>query len=274
MLLAVLWSIVAVFARTQNQGTRLAEKSQLVRSLSQLLEDDLRAAIQDPIHPHKEPLAGDDDIRRFGLSGSAQSLRIDLIEIDPFTTPQPVSRPGAMGDIPSQTARVPELKTVFYEMQANGLSRREIDFETPDAVINAAETTMYAPEVVDCRFRYFNGFQWSDSWESLERNGLPVAIEATLRLVSLADANRLRREARGEQLDSALSRLDLTSPTSQRIVAYLPTSPVRKFEEFKRTPAPKKPEPPKIETPSTPNPKPPPPQPPPSGPQQSWIRGV
>ena len=274
VLLSVLWNVVSLFTRTQDQGTRLAEKSQLVRSLAQLLEDDLRAAIQDPIHPLAEPLIGDDDVRRFGLSGTAQTLRIDVIEIDPFASPPPTDqRRAAMGNVTLSEPKVPELKTVFYEMRPDGLFRREIDFETPDNSAMPPGDTMSAPEVVDCRFRYFDGNQWSDAWESLGRNGLPVAIEASVRLVALSDARKLRREAPNGSIDAAIQRLEIAAPTVQRIVAYLPTSPILKHEEFKRAQPPPQPQTPPPQ-PVTPSPLVPPPPPPPPGPQQGWIRGT
>ena len=289
VLLGILWSVVAMFQRTQTRGTRLADRSQLVRSLAQLLEDDLRAAIQDPIHPFAG-IEGDDDVRRFGLSGTSQMLRVDVIEINPFS--QPEARQAARQ--PRQTAfgealdatqdrepKAPELKTVFYHFSNDtGLSRREIDFETPDVHSSGQEAdNMLAPEVVDCRFRYFNGSDWSDSWESLEREGLPVAIEATLKLLPLAEAQRVRTKP--DEIE--------TTPLMSRIVAYLPTSPVRQFEEYQRKTPPKKeelfppPPPPPSTLPDIQQPVEPPPldlapadpwpTPLPSGPQQSWIRG-
>ncbi len=280
VLLSVLWNVVSLFTRTQDQGTRLAERSQLVRSLSQLLEDDLRAAIQDPIHPSVEKLSGDDDVRRFGLNGTTHTLRVDVIEIDPFADPTASGerRVAAMGDVSPSAPRVPELKTVFYEMRPAGLFRREIDFETPDGAATPIGVTMSAPEVVDCRFRYFDGSQWSGGWESLQRNGLPVAIEATIRLVAISDVKKLRQKFSDESLDAAVQRLEISTPSVQRIVAYLPASPILKHEPFTRTSAPSKPQPPqppKSESPiALPPVNPPPPSPPPaSRPQQSWIRG-
>lgn len=298
VLLATLWNIVSLSTKSQSRGTRLAERSQLVRSLAQLLEDDLRAAIQDPIHPHQGP-GGDDDIRRFGLSGSARSIRIDVIEINPFAVSQkPEPRMARFGEVVSSEPKAAELKTVFYDFgPTNGLSRREIDFETPDISAPGPEgSNLFAPEVVDCRFRYYDGSNWSDSWESLDRAGLPVAIEATLRSLPLSEALRFRREApdaslENTALDDGVKELNLTSSTSSRIVAYLPTSPVRKFESYQRkTPTKKEnplqfdplPEPPPLDTPPLPDPPKipdpppldaPPLEPVPSGPQQSWIRG-
>jgi prepilin-type N-terminal cleavage/methylation domain-containing protein len=280
VLLGMLWNIITLFSRTQNQVTRLAERSQLVRSLAQLLEDDLRAAIQDPIRP----LAGSEDVgdvRRFGLSGSPQMLRIDVIEINPFVVTASQPRPALMGGVQPAEPRAAELKTIFYDFQkSKGLSRREIDFETPDINAPGPEgSAMTAPEVIDCRFRYYNGSEWSDSWESLERAGLPAAIETTLRSLPLAEAEQYRQKATSnESVDSVLSQLELSAPILSRIVTYLPTSPVRKFEEYQRKIPPSKKEFPSVNLPPpqpilTPNQPSDPPNSTPSLPQQSWIRG-
>lgn len=279
VLIGMLWNIISLFSKTQLQGTQLAERSQLVRSLSQLLEDDLKAAIQDPIHPH-ENSTGDDDVRRFGLSGSSRMLRIDVIEINPFVTVTPQPRQALLGEVQTATPRAAELKTVFYNFQPSaGLARREIDFETPDINSQTAEgTNLSAPEAVDCRFRYYNGSAWSDSWESLEHGGLPVAIEVTLHTLPLAEAERYRREAApNENIRSAVLRLHLSSPVLSRIVVYLPASPVRKFETYRRKTPPKKEDAPTADITSQPlpppllsSPSPPPPEP--NKPQQSWIR--
>jgi prepilin-type N-terminal cleavage/methylation domain-containing protein len=276
VLVGMLWNIISLFSKTQTHGTRLAERSQLVRSLAQLLEDDLKAAIQDPIHP-SESSTGDDDVRRFGLNGSLQTLRIDVIEINPFVTMEPQPRQAFLGEVQTSTPRAAELKTVFYHFQqSGGLTRREIDFETPDINAQGVEgSNLQAPEVVGCRFRYYNGSVWSDSWESLEHSGLPVAIEVTLRTLTLSEAERYRREATpNENIDSAVLRLRLSPPVLSRIVAYLPTSPVRKFETYQRKTPTKKEEPATVNITSLPLPSPPLlPPPEPSKAQQSWIRG-
>jgi prepilin-type N-terminal cleavage/methylation domain-containing protein len=283
VLIGMLWNIISLFSKTQTQGTRLAERSQLVRSLAQLLEDDLKAAIQDPIHP-SEGSTGDDDVRRFGLNGSLKTLRIDVIEINPFVTVNPQPRQALLGEVQTATPRAAELKTVFYDFQQfAGLTRREIDFETPDINAQGVEgSNLQAPEVVGCRFRYYNGSAWSDSWESLERGGLPVAIEVILSILPLSEAERYHREAApNEDINSAVLRLRLSPPVLSRIVAYLPASPIRKFETYQRNTPTKKEEQTTVNVTSLPLPSPPPLplQPPPlSSPepnksQQSWIRG-
>lgn len=74
-----------------------------------------------------------------------------------------------------------------------GLSRRELDFETPTSPELERFSTMVAPEVVACRFRYFDGSVWRNDWDSIANEGLPVAIEVVLRLMPLDEVATLRQ---------------------------------------------------------------------------------
>jgi prepilin-type N-terminal cleavage/methylation domain-containing protein len=264
VLLSMLWSMVQVFSDIFVRGTQRAGKSQLVRSLSQLLHDDLGSAIQDPIHPSQKKLVGNAAVRRFGLNGNDRELRIDVVQINPFKARPRGKREDSSGGAlygeadTGHRAQAPELKTVFYQFEhpasqeaisgrrLPGLVRKELDFETPtdeqdpgkalesiggtmtgpsafDAQTreqlgipsmeemgtsdqsadgyavpiteqleeNLDEATMWAPEVVDCRFRYYDGKRWSSSWNSLRKKGLPVAVEVTLELMPLEDVDVL-----------------------------------------------------------------------------------
>lgn len=264
VLFTVIWGIVETFSKSFVRGEIQAERSQLVRSLSQLVTDDLGCAIQDPLHPARE--SNSTAVRRFGLSGTNTSMRIDVMQINPFRTGNMTVQGGV---------QAPELKTVYYDFamfstNGGGLTRRELDFETPsgtgasqiqggmpnddfgsdfddtagtleavgsespsladygggslaDSLTDANELQsrqpqmsmmppeawgaqqamqnfanerlqleMSAPEVVGCWFRYYDGSQWHDGWNSLERKGLPVAIEITLKIMPLGDARALR----------------------------------------------------------------------------------
>ncbi|MBR2006314.1 MAG: hypothetical protein IJ991_19325, partial [Thermoguttaceae bacterium] len=47
-------------------------------------------------------------------------------------------------------------------------------------------------EALDCRFRYFDGENWLDAWDSIEKGGLPVAIKVDLKLAPLDDVDLYR----------------------------------------------------------------------------------
>lgn len=300
VLLVMLGTLMQNYSMYLASGTRRAESSQLVRSLAQLLDEDLGAAIQDPVHPHTGPLSGEDSVRRFGLRGTEKSLRIDVVQINPFkpVDESPKQRAAARGTVTASDPQVPELKTVYYDFfelsplnsQSRsrsycGLSRSELDFETPLEVLDLPDAgsantdfahaitfdpwnddpfaeesskqssapevsrkpksvsgaplddayTMWAPEVVDCRFRYSDGNGWSGEWDSIERNGLPVAIEVTLKLMPLADVDQVRRAKKtAPTLERTCQELGLAQPSEQRIVTYLATSPLKKHVEYAR----------------------------------------
>ncbi|MDR1491529.1 MAG: prepilin-type N-terminal cleavage/methylation domain-containing protein [Planctomycetaceae bacterium] len=215
VLFAILWGLVGMFSRSFQSGEKRAERSQLVRSISQLLADDLSCAIQDPLHPTRETNAN--SARRFGLSGTKTSLRIDAIQINPFRTGDQTAQNGV---------QAPELKTISYDFSllspnGGGLIRREFDFETPlssqPRQTGDWQLATSAPEVVGCLFRYYDGNRWHDSWNSLERKGLPIAIEITLQLTTLADAETLRNSPLAGQIINIPPRQNRLGNAAQNI---------------------------------------------------------
>jgi hypothetical protein len=83
--------------------------------------------------------------------------------------------------------------------------------ETPDQNL--------APEVLELRFRYFDGTQWVLQWDSEERQGLPMAVEITLVLAPI-NYDQLSREELDEVYASGLPtyrlivRLPAAEPTT------------------------------------------------------------
>ena len=184
-----------------------------------------------------------------------------------------------------------------------GLTRRELDFETPEELddtelagfadvslteqapseemaaasgtstfdqlmeVGMDNSVMWAPEVVALQFRYFDGSKWRESWDSLTRKGLPVAVEMTMAVVSLEDADTMRDApngtselAVGEPLPDENLLTQSGQPTEQpteepgfdltaqgnasplhvhRVVVHLPNSPLQKERQpVKRQAAP------------------------------------
>lgn len=48
------------------------------------------------------------------------------------------------------------------------------------------------PEVVNCRFEYFNGSFWSSTWNSEQQQSLPLAIRIRMQIVTAADLEKLK----------------------------------------------------------------------------------
>lgn len=259
-IMGTIWGMMRLYSSNYLATEKRISRSQLVRSIAEMLRDDLDAAIQDPIHPLLEKAEGSAPIRRFGLRGTAQSLQFDVVQNTPFILSD---HPLSTEKEKQKKGQAPELKTIFYvfippyvrekkrmldessegsfdpisgsqiigslqnlpENRENhpqemeplvrkyGLSRRELDFETlfsekktdinlivddskwleaKDLVMEQADGVDWAPEVLDCRFEYFDGSSWIDHWDSIEKGGLPVAIGVSLKLFSLDEVEQLR----------------------------------------------------------------------------------
>ncbi|MBN2477371.1 MAG: prepilin-type N-terminal cleavage/methylation domain-containing protein [Pirellulales bacterium] len=249
-LLVVLWGLAGTYADLFETGQARSEQSQLARSLLGQLADDLRSAIEDS--PTRHPAADASaaaavsPVRRFGLLGTQRSLRFDVLQVIPLEQTPDLNTDVSETFWGSMTSQVPELRTVYYSFrnpdeqrefaQADapegdwdgrpGLTRRELDFETPydeeeaspggrsspptdvssigDLATTAAgdaseelldelaqdESITWAPEVVGLQFRYFDGSSWSGQWDSLQRKSLPTAIEVTMQVRSYDEAQQ------------------------------------------------------------------------------------
>ena len=87
------------------------------------------------------------------------------------------------------------------------------------------------PEIVSCRFEYFNGSVWASTWNSDQQQGLPVAIRLSLRLVKTEDLEKLaaifgEASSQSSPLDEALDgRLPSTAESfSQSLSPGDPTA--------------------------------------------------
>ncbi len=316
VLLGFVWGMVTLFSADYIAGEKRISRAQLVRSVSQMLSDDLGAAVQDPIHPTPDSDSGLYYVRRFGLHGDATSLQIDVVQPNLLVETAGLDENRAAAASSSKPARpqVPELKTVFYEfvppnalapsaadrsgaavprtaVRKYGLSRKELSYEAPDpdnpisdegqndssfsfepaagspekeTSFSPAEpqpfltapqlamliddSTVWMPEVVDFRLRYYDGKKWFSSWDSIKRNGLPTAIEADIKLMPLDDVEELRaspllsrlvyppnrfNDVSGQSapggkytLEAVAETLNLSPVMTRRVIARVPITPL------------------------------------------------
>lgn len=239
ILMAAVYQTLFIYRMLFERGETRTEEIQLVRTLTQQFSDDLGGAIQDPVFTSARS-RGSSGARRFGLFGNSTELRIDVLQIPAFDiAPTPTAEEMEDTTEPHKL-QAPELRTVYYSYFDSasldstlpdarvGLTRRELDFETPEELDDADSTgfaevpvldsepaeempaapsgstfdqlldvgtdssVTWAPEVVSLKFRYFDGSRWRKSWDSLSRKGLPVAVEMTVAVASLDDADAMR----------------------------------------------------------------------------------
>lgn len=139
-----------------------------------------------------------------GIFGNQYQLQVDISRIPRIEElmMRQTSMDGSAVDMPS------DMKTVAYyvrtteaqpgtgfsaatagsalgkQLRRPGLVRRQMDRAVTMYASQSGRTTdlnkreqLVAPEVVGVEFRYFDGTQWLTSWDSIEQNRLPSAIE-------------------------------------------------------------------------------------------------
>lgn len=149
----------------------------------------------DPSQLEEEVEEEIEELGRPTLIGNDRLLRVDTSRLPRIDQYNPlVARRPIDEQLPSDVKTV----TYFYsdapptlddpympEFGRNGgLYRRRIDravetFLGDESISDKPDNfcELIAPEVVDVRFRYFDGEEWQDQWHSEELNGFPSAIE-------------------------------------------------------------------------------------------------
>jgi len=139
-----------------------------------------------------------------GLYGNAIELQVDISRIpriDEYDPQFTSFRSREIGDIPS------DIKTVTYFLMQPGVSslghgtvgdagitetqfglvRRELDRAVTQYALNNGDSSgldasaeILAPEVSLLQFRYFDGYDWLEEWDSEAMGGLPMAVDVII----------------------------------------------------------------------------------------------
>ena len=174
-----------------------------------------------------------------GLYGNAHELQVDtsrLPRIDEYNGILSSENGEAVWDMPS------DVKTVTYfvaggttvtasdSRQCNGLVRREAGRATTAYAAEHGKLDqmdhgldLLGSEVAAIEFRYCDGTEWLDEWDSVEKGGLPVAVKISLAIVPA--------KVRQEQADSAIQRAGLATEQTDssqwliyRLTVHLPAA--------------------------------------------------
>jgi len=189
-----------------------------------------------------------------GLYGNRHELSVDVSRLprpDQYTAVYAVGAEALRFDLPgdvktvayyladddaTSTARTTSPATSVGQGRGRGLVRRSLDRAVTlwavengnlDALDRNAE--LIAPEVTGLEFRYFDGAEWHEEWNSDENNGLPVAVEMAI-AIEPARKDRRRRISSSAALDSSrtesgdiiyrlLVSLPLAEPTAEEDAA-------------------------------------------------------
>lgn len=140
-----------------------------------------------------------------GVYGNDHELQIDVSRVPRLDQMQAMLAREIESGQTSGGAVVPagevgDLRTVLYFTENGssgrmplgggaGLLRREMDRASAALAMQQGETTEIqgreepiAPEVQAIEFRYFDGTEWVETWDTTDRSGLPMAVHITLSL--------------------------------------------------------------------------------------------
>ncbi len=143
------WMLMGTYRRLFESGKAKAEQTHLARSLLQQMADDFGSAIQDTqvtgvLSPEKKQTAssGSETVRRFGLFGTENELRFDVLALTAeqvfglyYEDGDGEIDPTESFDEGEESARVPELRTIEYRFTP----RPEIQDETDELETLAEE---------------------------------------------------------------------------------------------------------------------------------------
>ncbi|HUT92329.1 MAG TPA: type II secretion system protein GspJ [Thermoguttaceae bacterium] len=164
-----------------------------------------------------------------GVYGESDRLQVDvgiLPRLDQFDSLYTSTEGSTTVD------RISDVKTVTYYVvesedetgyaadgtPSGGLVRRELDRAASlwasgqGQIDDDSDVTPIAPEVSAIAFRYWDGTEWVDSWDSGEAGALPVAVEVTLTIRPIRDPSEVTAttqsvDEEGEEVSLTYSRI-------------------------------------------------------------------
>lgn len=193
----------------------------------------------------EETLVLDEEVVSFrpSLVGTSQSITLDISRLprldqyNPLLVVRESEEMNTNSDIKSVAYFFSE-QNGGYDPQVvqrenevrGGMYRREIDRavstyigENPTQVNPDEFSELVASEVAEIGFRYFDGQDWFEVWDSEEEGGFPTAVEISL----VVDPQRATTGSTEYQYNG----FDASSMERHQLTVYLPTAEPRPEEE-------------------------------------------
>lgn len=255
MVLGLLSMAIHVQLRATELGRKGVEEAQLARVILHRIAQDLRGMIRyEPKTENSQTTttptgssstatstssATTSDPLRPTLVGTLTRLEVDVSHVAGVEQFQQMS---AYVEGSTDVARPSDARTVAYFMAnestgivdlsagaRNGLMRRDLDRSVTRSASEQGQLDQYeqeleplAPEVTAVEFRYYDGSEWQESWDSQEQESLPLAVEITLMVarkqqrVTGLFASIAPWSPSGEEVESVVYRLIVHLPAAKR----------------------------------------------------------
>jgi len=176
-----------------------------------------------------------------GLYGNDYQLQVDtsrLPRIDQYdgmlSTTGEISATDLVSDVKTVTYYVLDdlQSTVAYtssvSQAAGGLVRRERDraaaayaSQSGELAESESQQELIAPEVAAIEFRYFDGTEWVEEWDSDDRGGLPVAVDIA---IGITPVRRRDNQAASWQTINVSTTTEDDELLIYRLLVHLPAA--------------------------------------------------
>ena len=200
------------------------------------------AAAEPAAEEEEEPIVNEEDVSfRPTLLGSSSVLMIDISRLPRVDQYNPlIASAASLMQSPSDVKSI-----AYFVSNVQGGSESEIEFETAAqgglyrrevdrAVASYAGDTgmvsepdsfsqLVAAEIAQITFRYFDGTDWLDDWDSAENGGFPPAIE----IIVVIDPSRISKS----NTTYSYNGFDQETMETYRTVVHLPVAEVPEEEE-------------------------------------------
>ena len=230
--LAILTTAIELFVLRVDTSRSRVESAQLARTLLKGIADDLQAAryyappSSSPggAPPESSNSRATNSVGTRGIFGDETELRIDRsapwswerrtrdLDLDATTRPDEMPQTARYflregnellaGKLAAMGVTDTPLPTDFAGLYC-GQSVSEVEETTSESFSGFQEqqtaAELLAPEVVEIRFRYFDGEQLLEQWDSSINEGLPRAVEIRLKLLEEPFETIVARQRNGRQ---------------------------------------------------------------------------
>lgn len=228
-----LWSLFSVYAGLMEAGFRRVEQTQVVRAIVEQLRTDLRHAIQDPVGGLRAPRPGGAPVRRFGLWGTSNELRFDILQPPPAFDLAESSSEVGQGEPLTGPQRLPELRTVYYRFSAPLETDRQSVDEIGDGLQASEAGVLVQPGQEAEALRLPGLLRWEKDFETPEKTATgevpPAELVGSATAPSLGDIGSTGETGQQPTLGELYSHLQsLYGPE----VLYVPEVTELEFRYF------------------------------------------
>ncbi|MCA9008263.1 MAG: hypothetical protein KDB01_00880, partial [Planctomycetaceae bacterium] len=126
------------------------------------------------------------------LRSGLYRIESDSLALQTALNQQETLTEGAPGNDETSVDRMTLEALLFPPTDVSGMNRNA-ETDSANGTERGVPVPLFdlVPEIVGCRFEYFSGSMWVNSWNSIQQQGLPLAVRVRLHFVSSENLEKL-----------------------------------------------------------------------------------